>query len=322
MKKFLPIAALLLASSIPSIVMAQTINIGLVGADDAPEVRAMQQFAAEIESGTEGRIEVIVHPGGALGGDRELVEGVSIGTVGMAVPTTATVANFVPDLQILDIPFLFRDFDHAEAVLTGPIGQEMLEAMPSYGLVGLAFGGMGFRELTNNVRAVASADDVVGLKVRTQQNDLHIAVWSALGALPTPMAFPEVYTALQQGVIDGQENPVHAIVNNGLGEVQQYISMTDHAFAPLVVLISPSIWDGLSDEDKALFRTAAENAMVRNREMVEDGLADNLEALRALGVTVVTDVDKASFRNNLDDLFADFANQFGADRLQAIEATE
>ncbi|WP_102960557.1 DctP family TRAP transporter solute-binding subunit [Mangrovicella endophytica] len=299
-----------------------TLNLGFVGGPKAPEAIAMEQFAAEISEKSQGRFAIRLQGGGALGGDREVIEGLQLGTVDMTVSSTSVVANFDPELKIFDIPFLFRDFDHAQAVLNGPIGNEILVNLPNYELVGLAFGGMGFRELTNGVREVRSAADVEGLKIRTQQNDMHIKVWKALGVLPTPMAIPEVYTALQQGVVDGQENPVGAIVNNRFGEVQKYISMTDHAFTPLVVLISPSAWGALSDEDKAIFRTAAENAMVRNRKEVEAAIEDGLEALRKQGMTVIKDVDKESFRSRLDSLFAEFSSEFGAERIAAIRDTK
>ncbi|TCT28203.1 DctP family TRAP transporter solute-binding subunit [Martelella mediterranea] len=318
------LTTIVLAGSMPvaSLAADYTLNVGLVGGPQAPEVIAMGQFAEEVETATDGRIEVRVQSGGALGGDRDVIEGVQLGTVEMAVPSTSVVANFVPDLKIFDIPFLFRDFDHADAVLNGPVGQEILDEMPDQGLVGLAYGGMGFRELTNNVRPVQKAADVEGLKIRTQQNDMHIAVWEALGVLPTPMAIPEVYTALQQGVVDGQENPVGAILNNRFGEVQKYLSMTDHAFTPLVVLISPSVWNSMDAEDQAVIKTAAGNAMARNREEVENGLSTGLDELRAQGVTVVEDVDKASFRAKLDGLYDQFAGQFGEDRLNEIEQTK
>lgn len=300
----------------------RTLNVGMVGGAQAPEVIAMGQFAEEVAEKTDGRIEVMVQSGGALGGDRDVIEGVQLGTVDMAVPSTSVVANFVPDLKVFDIPFLFRDFDHADAVLGGPIGQEILDEMPDRGLIGLAFGGMGFRQLTNNAREVKTVADVEGLKIRTQQNDMHIAVWSELGVLPTPMSITEVYTALQQGVVDGQENPVGAILNNRFGEVQKYLSLTDHAFTPLIVLISPATWNSLDAADQEIIRTAAKNAMARNRAEVEAGLDSGLDALRDQGVSVTTDVDKAAFRSALDPLFAEFAKEFGAERLDAINATE
>jgi tripartite ATP-independent transporter DctP family solute receptor len=319
------IAAVTLLAGWTGTAMAEpemTLNLGLVGGQQAPESIAMGQFADDVLSGTGGRIAIRVQGGGALGGDREVVESVQVGTVEMTVVSTSIAANFAPELKVFDIPFLFRDFDHADAVLNGPIGNEILSGLTNNGLVGLAFGGMGFRELTNNVRPVKTPEDVERLKIRTQQNEMHIAVWTALGVLPTPMAIPEVYTALQQGVVDGQENPVGAIINNRFGEVQKYISLTDHAFTPLVLLISPSIYDGLSDADKAVFTDAAHKAMARNRKEVETLAKSGLETLKGQGMTVVADVDKAAFRAKLDPLFETFATEFGAEKLKAIQDTQ
>ncbi|MEQ1940570.1 TRAP transporter substrate-binding protein [Mesorhizobium sp. CN5-321] len=324
MRKLL-VAAIVALATCPTWAWAapdMTLNLGLVGGPKAPEAIAMGQFAEEIKDKTDGRIEIRVQGGGALGGDREVIEGVQLGTVDMTVVSTSIVVNFDPDFAILDIPFLFRDFDHAQAVLDGPIGKELLDGLPQKGLVGLAFGGMGFRELTNNAKPVKTPDDVKGLKIRTQQNEMHIAVWRELGALPTPMAIPEVYTALQQGVVDGQENPVGAIINNRFGEVQKYISLTDHAFTPLVLLISPSVYSSLSEEDKQVFATAAKNAMARNRKEVDAVLTSGLETLKSQGMTVVADVDKAAFRAKLGDIYKEFAKRFGEDRLKAIDETK
>jgi tripartite ATP-independent transporter DctP family solute receptor len=324
MKRRILIAAALAAALPAGLAGAadMTLNLGFVGGPQAPEAIAMGQFAEEIAAKTGGRIEIRLQGGGALGGDREVIEGVQLGTVEMTVVSTSIVANFDADLKIFDIPFLFRDFDQADAVLKGPIGAEILAGMDASGLHGLAFGGMGFRQLSNNAKPVASVADVEGLKIRTQQNEMHIAVWSELGVLPTPMAIPEVYTALQQGVVDGQENPIGAIINNRFGEVQKYVSLTDHAFTPLVMLIAPSVWGGLSEADKEIFTAAAGNAMDRNRQEVEKVLKTGLDTLRGQGVTIVTEVDKASFRNKLDGLFAEFAKTFGEDKLKAIQDTK
>lgn len=323
MKKSLLAACLTLVTWTGTAAAADvTLSLGFVGGAQAPEAIAMRQFADEVATKTEGRIEVSLQGGGALGGDREVIESVQVGTVDMAIPSTSVVVNFAPEFALFDIPFLFRDFDHADAVLSGPIGKEMLEGLPDKGLIGLAFGGMGFRQLTNNTKAVKTAADVEGLKIRTQQNEMHIAVWKELGGLPTPMAIPEVYTALQQGVVDGQENPVGAIINNRFGEVQKYLSMTDHAFTPLVLLISPAAFEALSDEDKQIFVEAAENAMKRNRQEVESVLTTGLDTLREQGVEIITDVDKASFATQVEGLYETFAAQFGKERLDAIKETK
>lgn len=309
--------ALMLGSGLAQ---AETVfNLGFVGGPAAPEAIGMGQFATEIAERTEGRYKILLQGAGALGGDRDVVEGVQFGTVEMTVSSTSVVANFAPGFAVLDVPFLFRDFDHAQAVFNGPVGEELLGTLPAAGFVGLAAGGIGFRQLTNNVRPVSTAADVQGLKIRTQQNDLHLQAWEGLGALPTPMAVTEVYSALQQGVVDGQENPIGAIINNRFGEVQKYMSITNHAFTPIVLLINPGVYDGLSDADKQIFREAAVHAMARTKEEVAKVQETGLDKLRGIGVEIQTEVDSQSFRDKLEPTFAKFAERFGK-QLDAIRS--
>tara|TARA_Y100000815_G_scaffold274543_1_gene309004 strand:- start:618 stop:1586 length:969 start_codon:yes stop_codon:yes gene_type:complete len=300
---------------------AQTVlNLGFVGGPQAPEAIGMAQFAEEIEERTEGRYKIQLQGGGALGGDRDVIEGVQFGTIEMTVSSTSVVVNFAPEFGVFDVPFLFRDFDHAEQVFEGDIGTEIMGTLPNAGFVGLAMGGIGFRQLTNNVRPVTTAADVEGLKIRTQQNELHLQAWEALGALPTPMAVTEVYAALQQGVVDGQENPVGAIINNRFGEVQKYMSITNHAFTPVVLLINPGVYGGLNPDDREIFHEAAVNAMQRTREEVEKIQESGLDTLRETGVEILTEVDGDSFREKLEPTFAKWSERFG-ERLDAIRNT-
>jgi TRAP-type transport system periplasmic protein len=287
------------------------LNLGFVGRQTAPEGIAMTAFAEEIKAKTNGRIVVRLHPGGALGGDREVLEGLQLGTVDLAVPSTSVIANFVPEVQVFDIPFLFRDFDHAEAVLNGPIGQDILGKFKGKGLQGLAFGGIGFRQLTNSRRSVRDPEDVKGLKIRTQENQIHLMVWRALGALPTPMALPEVFTALQQGVVDGQENPIGAILNNKFGQVQKYLTITNHAFTPVGMVMSPSAFDALSEQDRKLFVEAARRAMAICKEEVAKVEKTGIDALRQQGLEVVEKVDSAKFQELLKPTFAELGKRFG-----------
>lgn len=297
---------------------AETVlNLGFVGGPAAPEAIGMGQFADEVAERTAGRYRVQLQGGGALGGDRDVVEGVQFGTIDMTVVSTSVVANFAPEFAVFDVPFLFRDFDHAQAVFDGPLGQDILGTLPGNGFVGLAAGGIGFRQLTNNVRPVTSAADVEGLKIRTQQNALHLQAWQALGALPTPMAVTEVYSALQQGVVDGQENPVGAIINNRFGEVQKYMSITNHAFTPVVLLINPGVFDAMTEEDRQIFREAAVKAMARTKEEVAKVEQTGLDTLRGIGVEILTEVDGQSFRDKLEATFAQLAERFG-ERLDAV----
>lgn len=289
----------------------KVLNLAFVGRTTAPEGIAMTAFAEEIKAKTNGRIEIRLHPGGALGGDREVLEGLQIGTVDLTVPSTSVIANFVPEVQVFDIPFLFRDFDHAQAVLDGPIGQEILAKFKSKGLQGLAFGGIGFRQLTNSRRPVNGPEDVKGLKIRTQENQIHLQVWRALGALPTPMALPEVFTALQQGVVDGQENPIGAILNNKFGQVQKYLTITNHAFTPVGFVMAPRAFDALSPEDRKLFVEAGRRAMAICKDEVAKVEKTGIDELRKLGLQVVEKVDTAKFQNLLKPAFAELGKRFG-----------
>jgi TRAP-type transport system periplasmic protein len=297
---------------------SKVLNLAFVGRQTAPEGIAMTAFAEEIRAKTGGRVEVRLHPGGALGGDREVLEGLQIGTVDLAVPSTSVIANFVPEVQVFDIPFLFRDFDHAQAVLDGPIGQELLVKFKAKGLQGLAFGGIGFRQLTNSRRPVNGPEDVKGLKIRTQENQIHLQVWRALGALPTPMALPEVFTALQQGVVDGQENPIGAILNNKFGQVQKHLTITNHAFTPVGFVMAPRAFDALSPEDRALFVEAARRAMALCKEEVAKVERTGVDELRKLGLQVVERVDTVRFQDLLKPAYADLGKRFGETTIARI----
>jgi tripartite ATP-independent transporter DctP family solute receptor len=300
---------------------AQTkvLNLGFVGRQTAPEGISVTAMAEAVKQRTNGRVEIKLHPGGALGGDREVIEGITLGTVEMTVASTSIFANFVPDLQVFDIPFLFRDFDHAMGVLEGPVGQEMMAKINARGMKGLGFGGIGFRQLTNSRRPVTGVEDVKGLKIRTQENQIHLQVWRALGALPTPMAIPEVFTALQQGVVDGQENPVGAIINNKFGQVQKYLTISNHAFTPLALVVNPAAYAALSADDKKVLDEEGLRAMRRTKEEVAKVEKTGVDELRGMGLQVVEKVDTAKFQEMLKPTFADLAKRFGESTINRIK---
>lgn len=297
---------------------AQTFNIGYVGRPTSPEGIAIGVFADEIKKRSDGRFEIVQHPGGALGGERDMLEGLQLGTIDLAVPATAVIGNFVPEVQILDIPFLFRDIDHAYAVLEGPIGLEMLAKFPEKGLVGLALGGNGFRQLTNSKHPVNSPADLHGLKLRTMENQTHLMVWRELGALPTPMALPEVFTALQQGTVDGQENPIGAIINNKFDQVQKYVTITNHAFTSLGIVMSPVAYDALSPEDQQMFKDAARDALRVCKEQVGVVEKTGIQKLQSEGLQVVEQVDPAQFQALLQPVYAQLAQKFGEEAIVRI----
>lgn len=297
----------------------KVLNLGYVGRPTAPEGIAVTAMAEAVKQRTNGRVEIRLHPVGALGGDREVIEGVQIGTVEMTVASTSIFANFAPDLEVLDIPFLFRDFDHAMGVLEGPVGRELMAKLDARGFKGLGFGGIGFRQLTNSRRPVSGVDDVKGLKIRTQENKIHLQVWRALGALPTPMAIPEVFTALQQGVVDGQENPIGAIINNRFGQVQKYLTISNHAFTPLALVVNPAAYAALSAGDKKVLDEEGLKAMRRTKDEVAKVEKTGIDTLRGMGLQVVEKVDTAKFQEMLKPTFADLAKRFGESTINRIK---
>src|SRR5690606_5384645 len=214
MSRRLCAAVVLLAASGPALAQTEVkIGYALAPAPDSHYGVAAAKWQEVVEGEADGHFVFRHFPSSGLGGEREVVEGVQLGTVEATIVSSGTLSNFVPEAGVFDIPFLFRDLAHARAVLDGPIGQEILAKFDDVGLVALAWGEQGFRHITNNRNSIEDPADVAGLKLRTMENPVHIRAFETLGAAPTPMAWPEVISALQQGTIDGQENPLSVITS-------------------------------------------------------------------------------------------------------------
>ena len=276
-------------------------------------------FCDDIEKGTQGRYKCQQFPNSALGGEREMIEAVQLGTLDVVNTSTGPVGNFVPEVKIVDIPFLFRDYDHARKVMDGPIGQDILTKFPSKGLVALSWTENGFRHMTNNKRPIVKPDDAAGLKMRTMENKVHMDGYRAFGIQPTPMAFPEVFGALQQGTVDGQENPIPVILASKFSQVQKYLSLTGHVYSPALLITSPRVMNKLSDADKKVFYDAAKHATVEQRKKVNEDEANGIAQLEKEGMTVVRKVDGAAFRNALRDPYVNYSKEFGADNIRKIQ---
>ena len=272
----------------------------------------------ELAKRTNGKWTIKQFPANALGGEREMVEGLQIGTVDLVATSTGPVGNFVPDTLLTDIPFLFRDYAHADAVLDGPIGQQILDQFPKNGLVALAWGENGFRNLTNSKRPVRTPEDARGLKVRTMENQVHMTAFRTLGVLPTPMAFPELFTALQQGTVDGQENPIGVILGAKFPQVQKYLTISQHVYSPALILMSPAVWNKLSAEEKTAFKEAAKVGAQAMRSKAREDAENGVDELRKQGMEVVTDVDRKAFEEALKPAFAEYAKKFGQAKIDAI----
>jgi tripartite ATP-independent transporter DctP family solute receptor len=272
-------------------------------------------FKETVERLTNGRYRVTIQRND---NEREAIEATQIGTQEFTITSTGPVGNFVPDTLVLDIPFLFRDYDHARGVLDSAIGQELLAKFTPRGLIGVAWMENGFRNVTNSRREVNTPADVQGLKIRTMENPVHMRAFQTLGALPTPMAFSELVPALQQGTVDGQENPIPVIVANNLNQVQRYLSLTRHVYSPAVLIGNPAFWNRLNAADRAAFQEAAKAAVKANRDKVSADERDGVALLRSRGMTVRETVDTAAFQAALAPAFEQYRRQFDAALIQRI----
>ncbi len=272
-------------------------------------------FREAFERLTANRYRVVVQRND---NEREMIESVQIGTIDCTFTSTGPVGNFVPEVRIFDVPFLFRDTAHARGVLDSDIGQGVLARFNARGLHGVIWTENGFRHLTNSRREVNLPADMRGLKVRTMENQVHIRAFTQLGALPTPMAFSELVPALQQGTVDGQENPISVIVANNLNQVQRFMTLTNHVYSPAVMICGPGVVQRLPAADRPHFMAAARAAQEANRARVSADEASGVEELRRRGMTVITTVNTAAFQEALAPAFAEWERTLDAALLRRI----
>ena len=313
-------AAAALCASMAMGAQAQTIlKIGYTPAATSHYGVGSTVLCDEIEKGTQGRYKCQQFPNGSLGGEREMIEAVQLGTLDIVNTSTGPVGNFVPEVKIVDIPFLFRDYNHARRVLDGPIGQEILTKFPAKGLVALSWTENGFRHMTNNKHPIVKPADAAGLKMRTMENKVHMEGYRAFGIQPTPMAFPEVFGALQQGTVDGQENPIPVILASKFSQVQKHLSLTGHVYSPALLITSPRLMNKLSEADKKVFAEAAKKATVAQRKKVNEDEDNGIAQLEKEGMSVVRKVDGPAFRAALAPAMANYVKEFGADNIRKIQ---
>jgi TRAP-type transport system periplasmic protein len=275
-------------------------------------------FADEVAKRTAGHYKIEQYPNSALGGEVEMLKAVQLGTVDMAFITGAPLPNFVPEIGVFNIPFLFRDAEHAHAVSDGPIGQSYLTKFRDKGLVALAWGENGMRHLTNNKHEIRTPGDLEGLKLRLPQSDVMLAGFKALGANVSPLAFPLLYGALQSGEFDGQENPIATIQSSKFNQVQKYLTLSGHVYDPAILFISEDSFDDLSVDNKKSFVEAARLAGQASRQFAADAEKNGVAELAQSGMKVVANVDRASFAAAMASANLVFAKQFGGDLIQKI----
>jgi len=293
------------------------LKAGHAVAETHPYHLGLEKFKQIVEDKTNGAVKIDIYANGTLGSERDMIEGLQLGTLDLVVTSTGPVINFVPEMGVVDLPFIFSSREHAYKVLDGEIGQNLLMKFNDIGIVGLAFCENGFRHLTNSKRPVENVEDIKGLKIRTMENEVHQAAFKELGADPTPMAWGEVYTALQQGTIDGQENPVPIIYNMKIYEVQKYLALTGHFYSPALLLMSQKSFNKLTPEQQEIFKNAAVEAAAYEREQIKVQEDEQLSKLEELGM-VITRPDKNALREATKGVYDKYKDRFGKDMIQKI----
>lgn len=282
-----------------------------------PYAIAAHAFKDEIEAALPDRVSVSLFPNRQLGDDKEILEGLQFGTIDMGVITNAVVANIEPTYQLVDLPFLFGNEDQAHAVLDGPVGQQLADNLRTHGVVSLGAAEGGFRNMINNTRPVRTPEDVAGVKYRTMQNPVFIEMFSSLGGSPVPMAWGEVFTAMQQGAVDGLEIPTSVVNSNNYADVTKYLSFTRHTYSAVHLLMSERTFDSLPDDVQQAVVEAGKVAIAQQREAVAAAEAEVVRALQDKGMEINDIEDVGAFRSRVGPVYERFEPTIGSDLMNA-----
>jgi tripartite ATP-independent transporter DctP family solute receptor len=280
------VAAALPFASPAQDVKERTVKFAFQNQSEHPQAMGAKKFADLVAQKSGNKISVKLFPGGTLGGDLQTVSALQGGTVEMTVLNAGILASHVKEFAAFDLPFLFTDGRQADAVTDGPFGKGLFDKLADKGLVGLGYWELGFRNLTNSKRPIAKLEDIAGLKIRVIQSPIYVDLFNTLGANATPMPFPELYSALEQKAVDGQENPEATIRSSKFYEVQKYLTLSRHIYNPQAVLVSRKLWDALSAAEKKIFTDAAAEATAYQREVSRSQAAAALEDLKKAGMVV------------------------------------
>jgi tripartite ATP-independent transporter DctP family solute receptor len=319
------ITALAGSLSAPTLLRAagprRVVRIGTVNPLPSATGQACRAFAEAVAASSvlSASLQVEVHANGDLGGELEMTKACVNGSLDLAVTASNVAANIVPELGLLDAPFLFRDSAHARTVLDGPIGAEYAALMKQKGLNLLAWAENGLRHVTAN-RPVRKPDDLHGLHIRVPQSDVMIEAFKALGASPEALPFPQLYEALRTGRFDAEENPVPTIVAAKFVEVQKCLSLTGHVYSAAFFIASPDLLEDLNEAQRAEFVVCAKAGSAASRETGSKGERDGIEALKSAGMTVVLDVDRTALAAAAKPALDATAKRLGAERAARIQA--
>jgi len=302
MKRTFFLLSILFSFSVAQTAMAvQTIKLGVVTKPGSAQNIVAEKFKELVEQRSSGVYEVKIFHSKSIGNETEILQQIQMNTIQMGVITGGPFDTFDPIVRVINYPFLFKDAAQADAILDGLLGKEILDDLATVGFKGLCFSENGFRNLTNSKHAVKTAADVKGLKIRVMASPLHKAIWQALGANPTPMPWP-IYTELEQGVIDGQENPLWVMEVYKFYEIQKYMTLTRHVYSPHIDVASMIWWKTLSPADQEMIQKAMVEAAVFQRKDNRDKDGARLTLLKEKGMVVEENPDLASFRSKVAGL--------------------
>ncbi|MGE4371990.1 MAG: TRAP transporter substrate-binding protein [Xanthobacter sp.] len=293
----------------PAMASAETLRLAHNAAPGNPKSDASELFAKLVKEKTDGRVTVDVGGSAQYGDDTEALTSMRLGTLAFSANSQGTTSTIVPEFALLGLPFLFKDLPQAWQVMDGPAGDKLRTEAEKKGLVVLAFWDNGIRHTSNNKHPINTPADLKGMKIRTPPDPMTIDIFTDLGANPTPLAFSELYIALQQGVMDGQENPLMNIYSSKLYEVQKYISLTGHKYEATPLLASKVVWDGLSDKDRSAILEAAKEAGAYNRKRSQEADAELRKKLEEAGVKI-NEVDTAPFIEMTAPVYAKWQKQY------------
>ncbi len=275
-------------------------------------------FADEVKAATQGRVDIKVYPNSQLGSETAAIEGLQLGTIEMGLIGGASFQNIEPKLGIEGLPYAFSDHQHAYRAFDGELGNRLFGLLEKKNIKGLAWWENGFRHITNSKRAINVPDDLKGLKLRVTPDKIRLDTFKALGALPVPMAFAELYSALQQGAVDGQENPLAIIFSSNFFEVQKYLSLTNHIWSSATLVMAKGVWEKIAPADQQAMQKAAFTWRDKQRKMVQESGDDFLAKLKGKGMQVNTP-NNAQFVQAVAPVWKEYESVFGKDLMDLIE---
>ncbi|MDR1482024.1 MAG: DctP family TRAP transporter solute-binding subunit [Synergistaceae bacterium] len=302
-----------------------TIRIAFIGAEShGSYITLNEKFKKDVEEKTGGRVKIEIYPNAQLGSDRQAVEGVSIGTIEMAVIGGSSLLTLDDRMTIMDLPFIFKTREAAHRAYDEFLTDEFNKYLEQHDILILFSGELGYRHITNNKLPIKTPSDLKGLKIRTMENPLHVETFRLLGASPTPVAFSELYTALQQGTVDAQENPIGVIVTSRLFEVQKFTSLTGHIYTTAPFIISKSYWERLPDDIRKTISDVLAETKIHQRDIIERQNSDFIGELEKNGVTVndLSPDEKQAFIDLCKPVYDSYIDKHGDEMIRKIMAIQ